>query len=287
MKDYSEIMEHLYERRDAYYAKKAERIKRVKRMGAVLSGFVFLILLGAGMYQFGNVSHLSKNQMEKDDALVVADREIAAESMEKDEGISAGNDVSKHYRGKLPSEILSDYAFPESAIEDKDENYASDSSKHSGVRVPVFIAFDGYLYQGRDCDISSMHLLKCKTSVKFNADYILDTYEIEEEPEWIALIMNGGFQVYEKAEDLSFAIDSVSYKIVYNVTLLGDEEEILGDLVEEKDKLKIYDMKTKGGSERNGKAYIVNISELLMDKYPQLFNSSEDFEEYWWVAYPQ
>lgn len=305
MKDYNEIMDSLWKRRDAYHAGRERKKKKIRRMVSVASGFLLVALLGTGIYQLGNSAFDKNKQMPEQDRMLAENKNESNSVENRDEsnvvksngGDSAlqDKDMAREetvkYKGKPAREILEGYAKPESAVEkegmQKNTEDQAANSESWGVNVPAFIAYNGYLCKGTDTDISSMHLTKSKHPVKLNPDYTIDTYEVEENPQLIALVMNEGFQVYEKVTEVSFSIGEEHYQIAYDITSYGEAEELVGKKVKELTQVTVYEMATKEQKKRDEKAYLVNVSGLLKEKYPKLFDDSEDYEEYWWVAYPQ
>ncbi len=155
----------------------------------------------------------------------------------------------------------------------------------SGLNVPAFIAYKGRIYSGLDYDMTDAYVLISDTDVCFNPTYSYTAYEISGRPELVAIIINGGYSVYERVLDVAFRLDGVDYQAEYEAACLG--EGAVGGLVCEKNGMKIYQaVDTETQSVIEGK-YIVDITELMTGSYPdsELFGDPEEhYADCWWVA---
>lgn len=156
-------------------------------------------------------------------------------------------------------------------------------SVSSGLNVPVFIAYNGAVYGGYDYDISGDYIMASDIVVEFNPSYTYTAYQVIGRPDLVAIIINGGYMVYQKAFDVAFALDGVTYQVECPSSYLGEGD--VGEQIGEKNDIKIY--RAIGKEDQGvieGKC-IVDISELMSQAFPEYFSDPEgDYADCWWVA---
>lgn len=154
----------------------------------------------------------------------------------------------------------------------------------AGVFVPVFIAYNGAVYRGSDCDISSRYVTVSDTAVEFNPDYAYTAYQVVGSPELVAILINNRFAVYEKMLDVAFRLDGADYQVECGASYLG--RDAAGELLMERGGMKIYQAVGPDNRVIEGKC-IVDISELMSEACPELFEGSEEKSlDCLWVAEP-
>ncbi len=154
-------------------------------------------------------------------------------------------------------------------------------SVSSGRMVPAFIAYSGAVYGGYDYDISGDYLIASDRVVEFNPSYTCAAYQVVGHPDLAAIIINGGYAVYQKVSDVVFSIDGVTYQVECPADYLGGDAA--GELLGEKNGIKIYQA-LENREVIQGKC-IVDISELMSQTFPESFEASEEAgRDCWWVA---
>lgn len=151
----------------------------------------------------------------------------------------------------------------------------------SGLMVPVFIAFNGAVYGGYDYDVSDDYLIASDRLVEFNPSYTYTAYYIVGRPDLVAIIINGGYVVYQKVSDVVFSMGGITYQVECPAGYLG--EDATGELLGEKNGMKIYQV-LENRQVIQGKC-IVDISELMSQALPEYFDGSEENDaDCRWVA---
>lgn len=160
---------------------------------------------------------------------------------------------------------------------------SSTDSVSSGLMVPVFIAFNGAVYGGYDYDISEDYLIVSDRLVEFNPSYTYTAYQVVGRPGLVAIIINGGYAVYQKVSDVVFSIGGDTYQVECPAGYLG--EGVVGEQIGERDGMKIYRAVNKENQEVIEGKCIIDISELMSDNFPHLFGSPEEnYADCRWVA---
>lgn len=151
----------------------------------------------------------------------------------------------------------------------------------SGLMVPVFIAFNGAVYGGYDHDVSGDYLIVTDRLVEFNPSYTYTAYQVVGRPDLVAIIINGGYAVYQKISDVVFSIGGITYQVECQAGYLGGDAA--GELLGEKNGIKIYQA-LENKEIIQGKC-IVDISELMSQALPEYFDGSEGNDvDCRWVA---
>jgi len=149
-----------------------------------------------------------------------------------------------------------------------------------GVCVPSFVAYNGGFYEGAGFDQSMQQpgrFTSAGDEVWFSAEYRFQAYEVENEPDCVAIAINGGIQLYKKVFDVKFERDGIIYGIRYDVN--PGHEVTVGAAVLEGEGFTVYEM----GEED---LYLVNLLPLLIEHWPVLFDGGENYGVAWMVAVP-
>ena len=151
----------------------------------------------------------------------------------------------------------------------------------SELMVPAFIAFNGAVYGGYDYDVSGDYLIASDRLVEFNPSYTYTAYQVVGRPDLVAIIINGGYVVYQKISDVVFSIGGDTYQVECPAGYLGGDAT--GELLGEKNGMKIYQA-LENREVIRGKC-IVEISELMSEALPEYFDGSEkNYADCRWVA---
>lgn len=151
----------------------------------------------------------------------------------------------------------------------------------SGLMVPMFIAFNGAVYSGYDYDVSGDYLIVSDRLVEFSPSYTYTAYQVVGRPDLVAIIINGGYAVYQKVSDVVFSIGGVTYQVECPANYLG--EGATGELLSKKNGMKIYQA-LENQEVIEGKC-IVDISKLMSEIFPHLFSNPEkNYSDCRWVA---
>ena len=154
---------------------------------------------------------------------------------------------------------------------------------NNGVAVPIFIAYNGAIYGGTDYDMSNAYVSVSETEVEFNPDYTYTAYQVTDHPELVAIIINGGYMVYEKMIEVSVTIDGNLYQVecpVFYLTM-----DAVGEQIFEADGIKVYEAIDVTSQDKIDGKYIVDITERMSAVCPNFFSDpTENYADGWWVV---
>ena len=154
---------------------------------------------------------------------------------------------------------------------------------NNGVDVPIFIAYNGAIYSNTDYDMSNAYVSVSETEVEFNPDYTYTAYQVTDHPELVAIIINGGYMVYEKMFEVSVTIDGNLYRVecpVFYLTM-----DAVGEQIFEADGIKVYEAIDVTSQDAIGGKYIVDITERMSAVRPNFFSDpTVIYADCWWVA---
>lgn len=154
---------------------------------------------------------------------------------------------------------------------------------NNGVAVPLFIAYNGAIYGGTDYDMTNAYVSVSETEIEFNPDYTYTAYQVTDHPELVAIIINGGYMVYEKMFEVTVTIDGKLYQVECPVRYLT--MDAVGKQILEADGIKVYEAIDVNGQDTIDGKCIVDITELMLAYSPNLFSDSTTVHaDCWWVA---
>ena len=152
-----------------------------------------------------------------------------------------------------------------------------------GVDVPIFIAYNGAIYSNTDYDMSNAYVSVSETEVEFNPDYTYTAYQVADHPELVAIIINGGYTVYEKMFEVSVTIDGNLYRVECPVLYLT--MDAVGEQIFEADGIKVYEAIDVTSQDAIDGRYIVDITERMSAARPNFFSDpTVTYADCWWVA---
>ena len=256
MKDYNEMAESVLERRDKYNAKKRMVIHTLKKGMTGLSCCLVAVL---GLYM------MRGNQLTSS-APVTSNYPVQTDTI------------------KLPTEFSSDQdSQQESQLwMSADEILKIDNGAHMGVFVPSFLSWRGGFYCGAE-STSTDRFAPTDNEIWFNPEYRYRVYYLKDFPNKIAIYINGKLQVYQKAFDVTFDVDGVTYGIQYSPNM--DTDYIAGNTVMSVEGFTVYEaIRIQGEAE--SREYLVNILPLLKEQWPDLFSDDQNYSNEWQVALP-
>ena len=155
---------------------------------------------------------------------------------------------------------------------------------HTGVDVRVFIAYNGGLYGcAADDEKRNKYYMPAGDFVFYNEQYKTEAYMVKDEPDLVAVIINGGILEYQKIFDGTFNMDGVAYGINYE----SGPVYSCGDIVLKTDDYTVYQAIRLQGERPKTEEYVVNVLPILQRTVPNFFNDEEkNYADAWWVALP-
>lgn len=152
-----------------------------------------------------------------------------------------------------------------------------------GVFVPILIAYNGDIYRGSSEGINGDDHVEEAGTVMLGENYGYTAYKIAGRENSILIIINGGFALFDKVIDLEEEAGGYEINASYMASM-GTEFEC-GELISEKNGVRVYKAIRLQG-EGKGDEYIIDISDTLKNKLPELFGDDQNWKEFRWVALP-
>ena len=249
MKSCEEMAAGVLERRDAYFA------RREKVRGKMGVGFLFAACIAIALFaKSGMFSTVERDYVDRPD-------------MQKEIESPLQPSVENHaqmLRWMSAEEIMAE----------------ADTNTMMGVCVPSFVAYNGGFYESAGFDQSidqSGRFISAGDEVWFSAEYRFPAYEVENEPDCVAIAINAGIQIYKRVFDVKFERDGIIYGIRYDVN--PSHEVTVGAVVLEEEGFTVYET----GEED---LYLVDLLPLLIEHWPVLFDGGENYDVAWMAAFP-
>jgi len=253
MKNYNEMADSVFERRDRYNAARAATRKKMQKITAGAACCCLAAVLGVG------VMH------DYQDPVTPAPEHSKAPEQTGINDLQAG--PSSYHS---PFQEMAAPEMPQWQTADEIAELSGDSQM--GVSVPAFLSWNGGFYGGAEYTAAD-RFAPVGDEVWFNSEYHLTAHQVKDRPDCFAICINGGMQIYQKIFNVSFELDGTVYGIQYNVKPSPAKEVLSGD------GFTVYKADEDG-------EYLVNILPLLQQYRPNLFGGNENYADAWQVALP-
>ena len=162
---------------------------------------------------------------------------------------------------------------------------AENNTQYMGVAVPILIAYQGAIYgRSGEEDPENSQYARLETEVILRKIYSYPAYQIRDDSDSVAILINGRLTTYQKLFDIDAVIAGASYKVVYSMGL--GIEYTYGEVVQESEDFTVYQAIDKQSGEVLESEYVINILPLLKKELPNFFGGDENYGEAWWVAVP-
>ena len=259
MKSYNEMAECVFERRDRYNATRTATRKKIQKFAAGAACCCLVAVLGVG------VMHDRKTPISP-----VADHSEGPVQT----GINDFQEELSPYKEMAAPEAIQWMTAGEVA--------EASGSAYAGLMVPTFLSWEGGFYGGAECTAAD-HFAPTDDEVWFNPEYRYTAYQVKDRTDCIAIHINGGLQIYQKAFDVTFEVDGITYGIQYSPVM--DADCTAGSEILSGEGFTVYDVVRLQG-EAGAQEYLVNILPLLQQNWPNLFGGDENYADAWQVALP-
>lgn len=274
-KKFSEAMGEIdskYIERALNYKPKQKKHSWLK-WGTMVACFGLTILIGFGIWHNGmlpSVDPVENNEQQNIQPTGDYEQEVEQEvEQEEIQWVEEDNSTSTQTR--------TDYLAEDVLLE------AQLQGGNNGVAVPLFIAYNGAIYGDTDYDMTNAYVSVSKTEIEFNPDYTYTAYQVTDHPELVAIIINGGYMVYEKIFEVTVTIDGKLYQVECPVRYLT--MDAVGKQILEADGIKVYEAIDVNSQDTIDGKCIVDITELMAAYSPNLFSDSTTVHaDCWWVA---
>ena len=275
MKKFCEAMGEV----DSKYVEKAMNYQPKHKKYNLFKGFTMaacfclIALIGFGIWHNG--MHPGIDPVENDAQQTSQPSVDSEQEIEQEEIQWTDNSVSTPTR--------TDYLAEDVLLEARLQLTEQGGNGMFGVAVPIFIAYNGAIYGSTDYDMSSAYVSISETEIEFNPDYRYTAHQVTDHPELVAIIINGGYMVYEKIFEVMVTIDGNLYQVecpVFYLTMDAVGEQIL-----EVEGIKAYEAIDVNSQEIISGKYIVDITEPMSAVRPNFFSDpTTTYADCWWVV---
>ncbi len=260
MKNYNEMAESVFERRDKYNAERRMSMSKLKKSMAGIVCCCLVTLLGIGIWQ-GGIQPLSPNTNEQ-----LSNHEIANNPADT---IIDNNKIEVSTISWLSAdEVLKS---------------AENAPQYMGVYVPTFVAYQGAIYGifGEEYNENSQYA-RLETEVIFRKNYSYPAYQVKDVSDSVAIIINGRLTTYQKLFEVNAVIDGNPYRIVQ--PMMSGIDYSYGEIIQENKDFTVYQAINAQSGEVMESEYVINILPLLKRELPNFFDGDENYGDAWWVA---
>ncbi len=257
MKNYNEMAESVFERRDKYNAERKTLMNKLKKSVSGVVCCCLVAVLGIGISQGG--TWFSPNPSEQ----LSEPSDAALESN--------GNNVDVNATSWLSAEEVL---------------RSAENDTQMGVSVPMLVAYQGAIYGFTDEEYnenSRYALLENEVTLRKNYSY--PAYQLKDVSDSVAIVLNGRLQIYQKLFEVRAVIDGNPYRIVQ--PMMSGIDYSYGEIIQKNDDFTVYQAINAQSGEVIEAEYVINILPLLKRELPNFFDGDENYGAAWWVAIPQ
>lgn len=260
MKNYNEMADSVFERRDRYNAARAATRKKVQKITTGAACCCLVAVLGVGVMH-DNTPPVTPTPDHSEAPVQTGINDLQA--------------------GPSPYKEM---AAPEAIQwQTADEILESEDSGTMGVMVPSFLSWKGGFYGGAEYTAVD-RFASTDDEIWFNPEYRYTAYQVKDRADCIAIYINGALQVYQKAFDVTFELDGYVYGIQYSPVMNADRTA--GEAVLPGEDFTVYESVDPSDKSICEGEYLVNILPLLQQTWPGLFGGEENYSDAWQVALP-
>lgn len=263
MKDYKEMAESVFARREKYTAER--KLARKKAMAAVAC-CCLLAVLGFGVW-YGSPGTSTRPPAASEQPNIV---DMPNNTLDANTNPNSGNPVDAEI-WLSADEVLKS---------------AENDTQQMGVAVPMLIAYQGAIYccAGEE-SIENSQYAPLDTEVILRKNYSYPAYQVKDVSDHMAIVINGRLEIYQKLFEVNAVIDGNPYRIVQ--PMMSGIDYSYGEIIQENDNFTVYQAINAQSSEVLETEYVINILPLLKREYPTMFVGDENYGDAWWVAVPQ
>ena len=263
MKDYKEMAESVFARREQYNAR---RKMVAKRSVAIVACCCVAALLAVGVWH----SNLGSTTPPP----------IAGEQLHNT------NVPDKTTRPNTEPDII------DKTVEDiilwlpaEDVLKAGEGDSQMGVAVPMLVAYQGaiYIVADEESTENSRYALS-ETKILLRKGYAYSAYRIQEVSNRVAIVVNGRLMIYQKLLEVDAVVDGTSYSALHPI--YSRTEYTPGEVLLETGDFTVYQAVDTQSGEVLEEECVISILPALKKALPAMFGGDEDYGDAWWVAVP-
>ena len=260
MKDYNEMAESVFARREKY---KAEKRMIMKKSMAIVACCCLLAVLGIGVW-YSSVDTLIRPP-------------AASEQLNIHNTLDTNIEPSSGNEDDVDTTIW---------LSANEALKSAENDSQMGVAVPAFIAYQGAIYgcAGEENIENSQYAL-LETEVICRKNYAYPAYQVKGVSDSVAIIINGKLEIYQKLFEVNAVVDGTPYRIVQ--PMMSGIDYSYGEIIQENDDFAVYQAIDAQSGEVMESEYVINILPLLKRVRPAWYDGDENYGDAWWVAIPQ
>lgn len=264
MKDYNEMAESVFKRREKY---SAERKMAIRKSMAIVACCCLIAVLSIGVW-YGNID-------------TPALRPTASEQLNNADMPTDTLDANTEQNGG--NESYADTTIWLSA--DEVLKSAENDTSQMGVAVPMLITYQGTVYRCfSEAYIDNRQYAPLETEVILRKNYAYPAYQVKDISDSVAIVINGKLEIYKKLFEVKAVIDGTPYRIVQ--PMMSGIDYSYGEIIQENTDYSVYQAINAHSGEVMESEYVINILPLLKREFPNMFSGNENYGDAWWVAVP-
>ena len=262
MKNYKEMAQSVFDRRDQYNAEMKMIIHKMKKSVISVAGCCFLAVL----------------------SIVVWHSNAGSSTFSPTNADIPHNTTDTTMETNIGNEGETDTIIWLSA--DEVLRSAENDIQYMGVAVPMLVAYEGAIYGlfTEEFNENSQYAL-LENEITLRKNYSYPAYQVKDFSNGVAIVINGILTTYQKLFELTAVIDGNSYRIVQ--PMMSGIDYSYGEIIQENEDFTIYQAINAQSGEVMEAEYVINILKLLKRKLPTFFAGDENYGDAWWVAVPQ
>ena len=163
---------------------------------------------------------------------------------------------------------------------------SAENGTQMGVAVPMLVAYQGaiYGYSAEEYKENSQYVL-LENKVILRKNYAYPAYQVKDVSDNVAIVLNGRLETYQKVFEVKTVIDGNPYRIVQ--PMMSGIDYSYGERIQENEDFSVYQAINAQSGEVVESEYVINILPLLKRELPNFFGGDENYGDAWWVAIPQ
>lgn len=264
MKDYNEMAESVFERREKY---SAEKRMALRKSMAVVACCCLVAVLSIGIW-YGNIDTPTFTPTASEQ---LNNADMPANTLDANTEHNGGNESYVDTITWLSAdEVLKS---------------AENDTQQMGVSVPLCVAYQGVIYgfPSEEYTENSKYTL-LENEIILRKNYSYPAYQVKGVSDKVAIVLNGRLQIYQKLFEVKAEIDGTPYRIIQ--PMMSGIDYSYGEIKQENKDYSVYQAVNAHSGEIMESEYVINILPLFKKEFPNWFSGNENYGDAWWVAIP-
>ncbi len=266
MKNYNEMAESVFERRDKYNAERRMAMNKMKKSLATVACCCLVAVLSIGVWH-GGTQTVSPNMPNTSEQL--GNHEIVNNPADTIIDSSSSKIEVNTISWLSADEVLK----------------SAETGTQMGVAVPMLVAYQGAIYgfTAEEYNENSQYAL-LENEVTLRKNYSYPAYQVKDVSDNVAIVLNGRLEIYQQLFEVKAVIDGNPFRIVQ--PMMSGIDYSYGEIIQENEDFTVYQAINAQSGEVMETEYVINILPLLKRELPNFFGGDENYGDAWWVAVP-